>query len=83
MIRLYYDRRCPFCQRVLNHLEQKSIPFESREISLMSDSDNRDQLIALGGSSQVPFLHDPERDVKMYESADIIDYVDEHYGNGN
>lgn len=27
----------------------------------------------------LPFLSDPERSVKMYESDDIFEYVKEHY----
>lgn len=33
---------------------------------------------ALGGRSQMSFLHDPERDVRMYESEDIVEYVNRH-----
>ncbi len=79
MIRLYYDPGCPYCQRVLDHLAKEEIPYEKKVISLRSESEVRRELVALGGRPQVPFLHDPERDVKMYESADIIDYVDRHY----
>ncbi|MFK7743163.1 MAG: glutathione S-transferase N-terminal domain-containing protein [Planctomycetota bacterium] len=79
MIQIYFDPGCPFCQRVLAHLDQHKIPFEKKQISLRAESDTRSELIKLGGSSQVPFLNDPERGVHMYESADIIKYVDEHY----
>jgi len=30
----------------------------------------------------VPYLEDTSRGVSMYESADIIDYLAEHYGVG-
>ena len=33
------------------------------------------------GERQVPFLVDTERDVMMYESNDIIDYIREHYAS--
>ena len=33
----------------------------------------------LGGKTQVPFLVDPEKGVQMYESSDIIAYLDENY----
>ena len=81
MIQLYFDPRCPFCVRVLDHFDRNSIPFEKKQISLSGDSETRSELIALGGKSQVPFLHDPDRDVRMYESADIIRYADEHHGS--
>lgn len=80
MIQLYFDPSCPFCVRVIDHLASRGIDYERKQISLRSSSETRDELIALGGKSQVPFLRDPERDVQMYESADIIAYVDEHYG---
>ena len=37
-------------------------------------------LVKLGGKAQVPFLVDTDRDVRMYESDDIIQYLNEHYG---
>jgi glutaredoxin 2 len=40
----------------------------------------RKELIKLGGKEQVPFLVDTEKNVKMYESEDIINYVRENYG---
>jgi glutathione S-transferase len=83
MIQLYFDPGCPFCVRVLDHLERTKIPYEKKQISLRADSETRRELVALGGSSQVPFLNDPERDVRMYESKDIVAYVDRHYGNSN
>ena len=36
------------------------------------------ELLEKGGQAQVPFLVDSERDVSMYESSDIIDYMREH-----
>ena len=81
MIRLYFDPGCPFCVRVLDFLAKENIPFENKQISLGKDSDTRRELVALGGKSQVPFLHDPEGDVRMYESADIIEYVRDNHGS--
>ena len=80
MIQLYFDPGCPYCHRVLEHLEAQQMPYEKKQISLRADSEERRELVALGGRSQVPFLHDPDREVRMYESEDIIKYVDRHYG---
>jgi glutathione S-transferase len=44
-----------------------------------SSSPVKEELKKLGGKTQVPYLVDPERNVKMYESDDIIAYVEEHY----
>ena len=35
-----------------------------------------------GGKMVVPYLVDPNRDVAMYESDDIIDYLYDTYGLG-
>lgn len=40
------------------------------------------ELLQKGGSNQVPFLVDTEREVSMYESSDIIDYMREHAPKG-
>lgn len=40
----------------------------------------REELIARGGTSQVPFLVDANTGEQMYESADILDYLDAAYG---
>ena len=79
MIQLYFDPGCPFCVRVLDHLERTETPYEKKQISLREDSETRRELVVLSGRSQVPFLHDPEREVRMHESADIVAYVNRHY----
>ncbi|REJ76609.1 MAG: glutaredoxin [Acidobacteria bacterium] len=76
MIQLYYDPRCPFCQHVLQYLEDNEIPFEPKIISLSADSPTKRELVRLGGKAQVPFLVDPENGVEMYESGDIVAYLE-------
>ena len=39
--------------------------------------------MVLRGGVQVPFRHDPERDVRMFESEDIVEYVDRYYAHGD
>lgn len=79
MIQLYFDPGCPYCVRVLDFLEKEDIPYEAKKISLGRDSETRQELVSLSGRTQVPFLVDPERDVRMHESMDIIDYLRQHY----
>ncbi len=73
MLLLYKMEGCPYCQKVLDHLETKNIQFRSLDIS---DSVNMDELLHLGGEDQVPFLVDTEHNAKMYESDDIIEYLE-------
>lgn len=80
MIQLYLSERCPFCVKVRNYMEQKGIPYVLKPVLLGSGSSEiKEELKRLGGKTQVPFLVDPVRNVQMYESDDIIAYVEEHY----
>ena len=74
MLLLYKMEGCPFCEKVLKHLEEKQMQFRSMDIS---DPVNLDELLHLGGEQQVPFLVDTDHNEKMYESEDIIQYVDQ------
>mmetsp|Transcript_64847 Transcript_64847/g.114941 ORF Transcript_64847/g.114941 Transcript_64847/m.114941 type:complete len:146 (+) Transcript_64847:128-565(+) len=43
-------------------------------------SANRDRLVSLTGAQfQVPFLKDPNTGIQLFESPDIIDYLEEVY----
>lgn len=77
MLTLYYKPTCPFCQRVLGEVEDMGIKLRLKDIS--SDTVALDELIEQGGKRQVPYLVDPERGISMYESGDIIAYLNEHY----
>jgi len=73
MLLLYVLEGCPYCQKVLKHLESKNIEFRSLDIS---NPVNLDELLILGEKDQVPFLVDTEKNAKMYESDDIIQYLE-------
>lgn len=73
MLLLYKMEGCPYCNKVLKHLEEKNMEFRSLDIS---DPVNMDELLHLGGQHQVPFLVDTDHNAKMYESESIIQYID-------
>ena len=73
MLLLYMLEECPYCKKVINHLEAKSLEFRSLDIT---NPVNLDELLILGGEQQVPFLVDTDNNAKMYESEDIIKYLD-------
>ncbi len=76
MIELYVAEMCPFCAKVRYFLEQKGIAYILKPVPLRGgDSPYREELKQIGGKIQVPFLVDPEKQVKMYESDDIIEYL--------
>ena len=72
MFDLYIMETCPYCKKVLAFAEEKGISLNKIDIA---DKTNEDALIQLGGKRQVPFLVDKERNVQMYESMDIIEYL--------
>lgn len=76
MLTLYYKPTCPFCERVLQMAENLKVELDLKDVS--EDETALAELLEKGGKQQVPFLVDTERDVSMYESSDIIDYMREH-----
>jgi len=77
MLTLYIKTGCPYCAMVLKKIDDLGLEVEEKNTS---DPEIVAELIELGGKKQTPFLLDSERDVKMYESAAIADYLDENYG---
>jgi glutaredoxin 3 len=73
MLLLYKMEGCPYCAKVISFLEEKSLIYRSLDIS---DPVNMDELLHLGEKDQVPFLVDTEHNAKIYESEDIIQYLE-------
>lgn len=71
---LYVMTGCPYCVKVLRHLEEKGVSLPQANIS--TDPAAREELKRVGGKVQVPCLFiDGE---PLYESDDIIAYIDEN-----
>mgnify|MGYP002633657236 CR=1 FL=1 len=73
---LYVKTGCPYCLRVLDYAKENSITFEFRN---RDDDGVLDELVARGGKSQYPYLVDRENNIEMYESADIISYLQKEH----
>lgn len=76
---LYVKNFCQYCERVLRFAAEKNVALEIKNISL--DKEIADELIERGGKRQVPYLIDNERSISMYESAEIIDYLESNYAH--
>ncbi|MDZ4727073.1 MAG: glutathione S-transferase N-terminal domain-containing protein [Leptospira sp.] len=79
MLKLYQYSSCPYCQRVLRVMETLGLK-SGKDYDLINASGGtpgREEVVQLGGISQVPFLVDGN--VKMYESEDIIQYIKKKY----
>ena len=72
MLDLYVSETCPYCRKVMEFLEENNISYNKRSVS---NPQNLNMLLKLGGKMQVPFLDDIDNDVSLFESDDIIDYI--------
>ena len=78
---LYQYPTCPFCLRVRRAVKRLALDLDSRDI-LGSDR-HLQELSAGGGKTQVPCLriqHEDGSSEWLYESADIIDYLERRFG---
>lgn len=72
MLDLFILETCPYCKKVMDFLDKESIKYNKIDIN---NKDSENSLIQIGGKRQVPFLVDNERNIQMYESDDIIEYL--------
>lgn len=73
---LYYYPSCFYCMMVLRFLDEMEINIELRNI--VENPDWRRELWHEGGRTTVPCLRIEDVNIEwMYESADIIDYLQE------
>lgn len=72
MLELFILESCPYCIKVMDFLDKENMKYHKIDIS---NKESEASLIQIGGKRQVPFLIDTERNIQMYESRDIIEYL--------
>ena len=72
MLELFILETCPYCKKVIDFLVKENMKYRKIDIS---NKESEESLIKIGGKRQVPFLVDTERNIQMYESNDIIEYL--------
>ncbi len=72
MLELFILENCPYCKKVMSYMDEHNIPY--KKIDTMN-KESEESLIRIGGKRQVPFLVDNDRNIQMYESSDILEYV--------
>lgn len=77
---LYEFEASPYCRAVREAITALHLDVEIRPCP-KGGSRFRPEAERLGGKQQFPLLVDPNTDVVMYESADIIDYLFRRYGD--
>lgn len=79
-ITLYRLEACPFCERVVRTLDEYGLDYHSRFVEPMHSK--RDVVKRISGKRTVPAIVDERTGVTMSESANIVEYLERTYGDG-
>lgn len=86
MLELYQAEGCPYCAKVREKLTELGVSYVVHNPRLPGDEGGdvlnertHRELTELGGEDQIPYLVDTEREEALYESDDIVEYLEEHY----
>lgn len=74
---LYRLEGCPFCEVVVDALEERDLAFDS--VWVESLHSRRNEVRRVSGQRQVPVLVDDAYGVTMAESSRILEYLAETY----
>jgi glutathione S-transferase len=76
-LELYSFEASPFCRIVREALCTLEIPYLLHNVA--KGSPKREAFVARSGKMMVPYLVDPNAGIEMFESADIVRYLEETY----
>lgn len=79
MLELYANPSCPYCLKVMGKMTELNLDFIFR--SHKYENAKESWGFKIGGKTQVPLLVDQSRNIVMYESEDIINYLEDNYSN--
>ncbi len=77
-LELYSFEASPFCRIVREALCSLELPYLLHNVA--RGSAGRPAFLERSGRMMVPWLFDPNQDVGMFESADIVRYLEQTYG---
>jgi glutathione S-transferase len=78
LLELWNFEVSPYCRKVREALHELNL--DARIHNVAKRSVKRPELVARGGKMQVPYLADPNTGTEMYESDDIVAYLQRTYG---
>ena len=76
-LELYSFEASPFCRIVRERLSSLELPYLLHNVAKGSPS--RAAFVERSGKMQVPYLIDPNTGVEIFESAEIVRYLDQQY----
>jgi glutathione S-transferase len=77
-LELYSFEASPFCRIAREALCSLELPYLLHNVG--KQSPRRPAFVERSGRMQVPWLFDPNTDVSLFESADIVRYLERSYG---
>lgn len=77
-ITLYRLQACPYCERVVRTLNKYGLTYRSRFVEAMHSE--RDVVKRISGKRTVPAIVDENTGVTMSESDNIVQYIEDTYG---
>lgn len=86
MLELYQSEGCPYSQTVRAKLSELGCSYVVHNPRLPGEeggdvtNELTHQQLTAGGEDQIPYLVDTDREVTMYDSDDIVAYLEEQYG---
>ncbi|WP_121741583.1 glutathione S-transferase N-terminal domain-containing protein [Natronorubrum halophilum] len=87
MLELYQAERCPHSTDVRATLTDLGVSYvihnprrPGSEGGDVLNEQTQQAMTKLGGKDSIPFLVDTDREETLYESEEIIDYLERHYG---
>lgn len=76
-LELYSFEASPYCRLVRETLSELELPYLLHNVA--KGSPRREAFVARSGKMMVPYLVDPNTRVEMFESADIVRYLNDTY----
>ncbi|WP_144922055.1 glutathione S-transferase N-terminal domain-containing protein [Halorubrum salsamenti] len=85
MLELYQSEGCPHSAKVRETLSELGVSYVAHNPRLPGDeggdvtNEVTHEELTTAGDDQIPYLVDTDRGVTMYESDDIVEYLEEQY----
>lgn len=87
MLELYQAEGCPYSSKVREKLTDLGASYVIHNPRLpgeqggdVRNEQTYSELVDHGGEDQIPYLVDTGRNETLYDSDEIVDYLEEHYG---
>jgi glutaredoxin len=78
-VTLYRLEGCPYCERVVDRLDELDVEYHSVWVEAMHSL--RNHVKEVSGQRQVPVLIDENYGITMAESARILEFIEKTYAD--